>query len=95
MSKHFDIDAVGAPSEGHEHHHRRMRATAALIAALAGGLAVLIVGFVVIGGVGPGDGTWAWVALPILTLIWLTGLWWRWDAPDRRTRNEERERRSY
>ena len=95
MNTKFDVDAVGAPAEGTEHHHRRARATASLIAALAGGLAVLVVGFIAIGGVGPGDGTWAWVALPVLIVIWMTGLWWRWDAPDRRTRTDERERRGY
>jgi hypothetical protein len=95
MTSRFDINAVGAPREQHEHHHRRMRAGASLVAAFAGGLAVLVLGFVVIGGVGPDDGTWAWVALPVLTLIWLTGIWWRWDAPDKRSRNDERERRGY
>jgi len=95
MTSKLDTNAIGAPSEGHEHHHKRMRAMASLIAAFAGGVAVLVLGFIAIGGVGPGDGTWAWIALPILTLIWLTGLWWRWDAPDRRLRNDERERRGF
>ena len=95
MTGKLNFDAVGAPSEGHEHHHTRLRSTASLVAALAGGLAFLVLAFIAIGGVGPGDGTWAWIALPILTVIWLSGLWWRWDAPDRRTRKAERERRGF
>jgi hypothetical protein len=95
MSAKFDMNTVGAPSEGHEHHHTRIRAAASLVAAIAGGLAVLVLGFIAVGDVGPGDGTWAWIALPVLAGIWLTGLWWRWDAPDRRARTDERERRGY
>jgi type VI protein secretion system component VasK len=95
MTERFDIKAVGAPSEGQEHHHHRARATASLIAAVAGGLAVLVFAMLAVGGIGPGDGTAAWIALGVLVVIWLTGLWWRWDAPDRRTRKEERERRGF
>ena len=95
MSARFDIKTVGAPSTEAGHQHRRARAIASLVAAVAGGLAVLVAGFIAVAGVGPADGAWAWIALPALTLIWLTGLWWRWDAPGRRTRNDERERRGY
>jgi hypothetical protein len=95
MSEKFDINMVGAPTDGAEHDHRRVRAVASLVAAIAGGLAVLVIGFIAVAGVGPADGTWAWIALPVLTLVWMSGLWWRWDSPDRRTRNDERERRGY
>jgi hypothetical protein len=95
MSTKINISTVGAPAAGHENSHKRARATASLVAALAGGLAVLVAGFIVVAGVSPGDGTWAWVALPVLIAVWLTGLWWRWDAPDRRTHNDERERRGF
>jgi hypothetical protein len=95
MAGRFDFKAIGAPSEGHEHHHRRLRAGASLIAAFAGGVAALILAMLAIGGIGPGDGMWAWIALPILVLIWLTGLWWRWDSPDSRLHNDERERRGF
>ena len=95
MSDRFDIKTIGSPTGGHEHHHRRLRAGASLIAAIAGGVAALILAMLAIGGLGPEDGTWAWIALPILAVIWSSGLWWRWDAPDRRLRNDERERRGF
>ena len=95
MQTRLHMNTIGAPADGHEHHHRRVRATASLVAAIAGGLAVLVGAFIAIAGVGPADGTWAWIALPVLAAVWLTGLWWRWDAPDRRPRNDERERRGF
>jgi hypothetical protein len=94
MAGWFELNMIGAPAHG-DHRHRRLRAWAALAAAFAGGLAVLVVGFIAVGGVGPSDGTWAWVALPVLAMIWVSGMWWRWDAVDRRKRSNERERRGF
>ena len=89
----FDIGTFGAPEEPHRHH--RTREAASLVAALAGALAIMLAGLMAIAGVGPGKGTWAWVALPILIVIWLSGLWWRWDSPDRRKATDERQRRGF
>ena len=89
----FDMTTFGAPAEPHRHH--RIRAALALVAASCGAVAVLVAGFIVIAGIPPSEGGWAWVALPILGVIWLSGFWWRWDSPGRRSRLEERSRRGF
>jgi uncharacterized membrane protein YdbT with pleckstrin-like domain len=89
----FDPGTFGAPTKPHRHH--RTRAILSIAAATCGAIAVLVVGFIVIAGVGPGEGSWAWVALPILVALWLTGFWWRWDSPGRRKRANERVRRGF
>jgi hypothetical protein len=94
MAGRFDINSIGAPA-GEAHRHHRLRAGAALVAAVSGAVAVLVVAFIAVAGVGPGSGSWAWYALPVLVALWLSGLWWRWDAPDRRSRKDERERRGF
>jgi membrane protein implicated in regulation of membrane protease activity len=89
MSKGFDMGSVGAPRTEHRHH--RIREFASLIAAVSGALAALVVGGIIVGG----PSTWTLIALPLLLLVWLTGLWWRWDSPDRRKKTDERERRGF
>jgi hypothetical protein len=54
-----------------------------------------VAAFIIVAGVGPSRGIVAWIALPVLVVIWLTGLWWRWDSPDRRKRTSERGRRGF
>jgi hypothetical protein len=93
MSSKFDLGTVGAPSSEHRHH--RLRGFGSLIAAGAGALAALVVGFLIVGGSAAKEDIWAWVALVVLTAIWGTGIWWRWDSPDRRKKSTERERRRF
>jgi predicted AAA+ superfamily ATPase len=89
MSKQFDFGTLGAP-EG-EHRHHRIREFGSLIAAVSGALAALVVGGIIVGG----PSTWTLIALPILLAVWGTGIWWRWDSPDKRRKTDERERRGY
>jgi hypothetical protein len=93
MSKKIDLGTLGAPSSEHRHH--RLRELGSLIAGVAGALAVLVVGFFIVGGSAAKTDVWAWVALALLIAIWATGIWWRWDSPDRRKKSTERERRSF
>ena len=95
MTHKFDAKTLGAPAEGVEHRHHRARAAASLVAAAAGGVAALLVAILGIAGVGPAETTWAWIGLAALALVWLSGLWWRWDSPDRRSPTGERERRGF
>jgi O-antigen/teichoic acid export membrane protein len=88
-----DLGTLGAPSGDSRHH--RLRFAASLVAAVSGAVAILVLGFIIISGEGPGDATWAWILLPALVVVWLSGLWWRWDSPDRRKQTDERERRGY
>ena len=88
----FDTRTIGAPTNG-PHHQRRLRAAASVVAGTAGAAAALIVGFTLIGGVAPA--TWVWIAVPMLVVLWATGLWWRWDSPDHRNPSDERERRGF
>ena len=89
----LDPGRLGAPDQPHRHH--RTRSVLAVVAATAGALAVLILGLVLVSGSGPSESPLAWVLLPVLLVIWLTGFWWRWDSPDRRRRTDERGRRGY
>jgi hypothetical protein len=92
-SRKIDLGTLGAPSGEHRHH--RLREFASLIAAVAGALAALVVGFLIVGGPDAIGAIWAWVALALLIAVWATGIWWRWDSPDRRKKSTERERRSF
>lgn len=89
MSKEFDMGTIGAPRSEHRHH--KIREFASLIAAVSGALAALVVGGIIVGG----PSTWTLIALPLLLIVWLTGLWWRWDSPDKRKKTDERERRGF
>ena len=93
MISKLDIDVIGAPTSEHRHH--RLRELGSLVAAATGALAVMVTGFVIIAGIGPADGAWAWIAVHVLALVWITGLWWRWDSPDRRRKADERARRGF
>jgi hypothetical protein len=55
----------------------------------------MLLSLVIIAGTGPGEALWAWIAMPVLAVVWATGLWWRWDSPDRRDPVLERERRGF
>ena len=77
------------------HHHSRVRAAASIVAALCGGFAVLGVVLLIVGSVTPAEAPAAYIGVVVLTLIWLTGIWSRWDSPDRRTPKDERMRRGY
>ena len=89
----LDIATIGRPDP--DHSYSRMRAAASLVAAIAGAIGLLLVGFVVVGSVSPADALWAFVGIAILLSIWATGAWWRWDSPDRRNPHHERERRGF
>ena len=88
---HFDLGTVGAPETEHRHHHTRQ--ILSIVAAVAGALAALVVGGLIV--TGAGATTWAWLSLPILVVVWLSGFVWRWDSPDRRKKTDERERRGF
>jgi hypothetical protein len=55
MTGRFEVNMIGASVEG-DHRHRRIRAWAAVAAAFAGGLAVLVLGFIAVGNAGPSRG---------------------------------------
>jgi len=93
MKIQFDSGTFAAPSG--PHRHPRFRALAGIVAATCGALAVLIVGFIIVAGVGPAESTWPYIALPILFVAWFSGFWWRWDSPDHRRRVDERVRRGF
>ena len=86
---HTDFMSMGRPHG--EQRHRTVRAAASIVAASAGACAVLIVSFAVLGGAA----AWAWFAAAGLVVVSLTGIWWRWDAPDARDSHHERERRGF
>ena len=89
----FDPGTFGAPRK--PHRFPRVRGLLALVAAASGAAAALVAAFIVIAGVTPSEGIVAWIALPILIVVWLSGLWTRWYSPDRRRRTEERGRRGF
>jgi hypothetical protein len=93
MSKQLGLGTLGAPQSDERHH--RLREIASLVAAACGGVAVLVVGFLLLGGTSAFSDAGTWVLLAALVAVWLSGIWWRWDSPDRRKRNDERERRGY
>ena len=77
------------------HHHSRVRAAASIVAALCGGFAVLGVALLIVGTISPADSPAAYMGVVVLAIIWLTGIWSRWDSPDRRAPKDERQRRGY
>jgi hypothetical protein len=85
---HTDFMSMGRPQA---ERHRTLRAAAAIVAATAGAGAVLVGAFVVLGG----GSTGAWIAVAAMLALSLTGVWWRWDAPDARNPHFERERRGF
>jgi hypothetical protein len=93
MKKLPRMNTIGAPHA--EPHHHRLRQMASLVAGVAGATAALIVGFLVIGTVTPAEGAGIWGVVLLLLAVWLTGIWWRWDSPDVRDPNDERERRGF
>ena len=93
MNKHYDLGTIGAPRSEHRHHG--VRKMASLVAALCGGTAIMVVGFLLIGGPSAITNVWAWLLLAALVAVWCTGIWWRWDSPDWRKKTNERERRGF
>ncbi|MEA2466260.1 MAG: hypothetical protein QOJ57_386 [Thermoleophilaceae bacterium] len=93
MTKLPRMNTIGAPGAGP--HHHRMRRAASLVAAAAGATAALITGFLVIGTVTPIEGAGIYGVVLLLLAVFLTGIWWRWDSPDVRDPNNERERRGF
>ena len=90
MSK-IDVEHIGTP---HPRLHRT-RAGASVIAAVAGGLALVLVAIAALAGVWPADSPLLWIGVGVAVVVWLTGLYWRGDAPDARERESERERRGF
>jgi hypothetical protein len=91
MSK-LDLTTFGRPVS--ERHHK-LRSALSVVAAMAGGLGVIGLIFVMLGNVSPADAALLWVAVTMLLAVWITGIWWRWDSPDARDRRHERERRGF
>jgi hypothetical protein len=87
------MNTIGAPHAGP--HHHRLRQAASLVAAIAGATAALITGFLVIGTVSPIEGAGIYGVVLVLLATFLTGIWWRWDSPDTRDPQHERERRGF
>jgi hypothetical protein len=90
----LDLSTVGRPPEGVSHHHH-LRLTLSLVAGIAGALAFMLIAFLIIGTVTPAEGAIAYGAAIVLLIVWLTGIWWRWDSPDMRNPALERERRGF
>ena len=88
----LDMDSIGGPPHTRLH---RTRAGAAVIAAVAGGLAFSLLAIAAIAGVAPAESPLLWLAALVSAAIWFTGLYWRWDAPDARQKELERERRGF
>ena len=93
MTKLPRMNTIGAPHAGP--HHHRLRQAASLVAAIAGATAATITGFLVIGTVTPLEGAGIYGVVLLLLATFLTGIWWRWDSPDVRDPNNERERRGF
>ena len=89
----LDISTAGRPAGTHA--HGTLRGALSLVAALAGALGLLLAVFLLVGTVNPADATLAYLGVVALLAIWATGIWWRWDSPDRRSRHGERERRGF
>jgi hypothetical protein len=91
MSK-LDFTMLGRPSS--EHHHQ-FRTVLSIVAAIAGGLALLSLAFAILGSISPGEGALLYVAVIVLLAIWVSGVWWRWGSQAARDRQRERERRGF
>jgi hypothetical protein len=89
----FNLATAGAPRSERRHH--RLRKVLSLVAALAGAVGILATLFLAIGTISPGEAGLVYVGALVLLAIWLTGIWWRWDSPDRRDPALERERRGF
>ena len=89
----LDITTLGRPSDVGRHHKRRM--ILSVIAAVAGAVGILGIVFLAIGTVTPTQAGVAYAVIAVLLAIWLTGIRWRWDSPDRRDPGYERERRGF
>ena len=89
----FNIATAGAPrSEQRRHGLRRVLS---LVAAIAGAIGMHATAFLVIGTISPAEAGIVYGAVIVLLAIWLSGIWWRWDSPDRRDPALERERRGF
>ena len=77
----LDIGTIGGGAP-HEHFHRARARTS--LAAVAGGLALFGLSIAIVAGVAPADSAILWVGVAALAVLWLSGLWWRWDSPDAR-----------
>ncbi len=84
---------IAPPPAGHK--PSRFRAAASLVAAFCGGFAILGAALLIVGTVSPSDSPAAYIGVGVLTIIWLTGLWSRWDSPDRRDPRDERMRQGF
>jgi high-affinity Fe2+/Pb2+ permease len=87
------LNTLGAPEGRHRHHW--LRWVASVIAAVAGAAVATIIGLLVVGAITPGMAAEVYGVVLLLLLVWLSGIWWRWDSPDMRDANKERERRGY
>lgn len=83
------------PTHQPEHQHHRLREALAILTGVAAGFGVLGIAVALIGTISPARATGLWIGSGILLALALTGGIWRYDAPDRRTRQQERERRGF
>lgn len=88
----IDLTHIGGTPHTRLH---RTRAGAGVIAAVAGGVAFVLLAIAAIGGVWPADSPPLWIGVGVAVAIWLSGMYWRGDAPDARDRESERERRGF
>ena len=89
----LDFAAIGRPQADHKHTH--LRGGIAMLAGLAGGLGIVAAAFATVSGVTPVEAAGMWLLVVVLLGFWFTGVWWRWDAPDKRDPHQERERRGF
>lgn len=89
----FDLTSAGHPRAPHRHH--RLRMALSLIAATAGAVGILTALFLIFGTITPSQAAITWTVVGVLLVVWLSGIWWRWDSPDRRDPGSERERRGF
>jgi hypothetical protein len=90
----LDISTLGHPTGDGRRHHR-LRMALSIAAGIAGAIAMMGIVFLAIGTISPGQAAIAYVAIVILLVVWISGIWWRWDSPDVRSPEHERERRGF
>ena len=85
------------PPQRHEDRNNRFREIAATLLAFSGGLVVMFLFFAAIGAVDLGEATGFAIAVIVLALIWLVGVWVRRRAGEstERITRPDRERRGF
>ena len=91
----LEISTLGRPAHERTPREHRMRMALSIVAGIAGAVGLMGLTFILLGTVTPAQAGGAYALVIVLLAIWLTGIWWRWDSPDRRDPHFERERRGF